>query len=240
MVNNMWENIWETNKSSWNEILNNLDVNLKKTASDELTRDDNKLIEAIELLNSSAETLEQCGFEKEASLITQLTILAVKCDPHTVHLTTEKMVNNLKNKGIMFDADDQNMVKEHKHHKLPSQEMGIPVIYLTEKNNVLCANCATEAKKEGEKVTGHMYEEGPSHQCEICSESIDSANGDPDILWPTEMDKNMAKDHTPTHEGPDEYKREKLEEEYLEEMLENDYDKILGDLEEENMDEVII
>lgn len=237
MVNNMWK----TNKSSWNEILNNLDVNLKKTASKELTRNDDKLIEAVELLNSSAETLEQLGFEKEAELITQLTILAIKGDPHTEHLTTEKMVNNLKNKGIMFDANDQNMAKDH---KLPSQEMGYPIIYLTEKDNVLCSKCATEVKKEGEKVTGHMYQEGPTRECEICLEPIESTNGNPDENYgKMKMDDNMAKDHKPTHEGPDEYKREKLEEEYLEEMLENDYDKILGDLDEEmlgDLDEVII
>lgn len=155
MVNNMWE----INKSAWDEVLNNLEVNLKKTASDQLTRNDDKLVEAIELLNSSADMLEQFGFEKEADLITQLTVLAIKGDPHTEHLTTEKMVNNLKTKGIMFDANDGNEVKDHK----------------------------------------------------------------------------------PTHEGPDEYKREKLEEEYLEEMLDRDYDKILGDLEEESStDEVII
>lgn len=152
--------MFDINKSVFDEVLENLKVNLKKTASDQLTINENKLIEAVELLNSSAEALEQLGFDKEAELITQLTILAFKKtagDCHTEHLTTEKMVENLKNKGIMFDANDGNEVKDHK----------------------------------------------------------------------------------PTHEGPDEYKREKLEEEYLEEMLENDYDRVLRDLDEE-MDEVII
>ena len=151
--------MFNINKSALNEVLESLEINLKKTASDQLTINENKLVEAVELLNSSAEMLEQFGFEKEAEVLTQLTILAVKGDPHTEHLTTEKMVNNLKHKGIMFDANDG----------------------------------------------------------------------------------NEAKDYKPTHEGPDEYKREKLEEEYLEEMLDRDYEKILGDLEEEHdSDEVII
>lgn len=155
MVNKMFN----INKSTLDEVLENLEINLKKTASEISTVKEKKLVEAVELLNSSAEMLEQFGFEKEANLITQLTILAVQGDPHTEHLTTEKMVNNLKNKGIMFDANDGYKTKEY----------------------------------------------------------------------------------TPTHEGPDEYKREKLEEEYLEEMLDADYDKILGDLEDEyNGDEVII
>ncbi len=229
MVNNMFN----INQSALNEVLENLEINLKKTASEQLTINENKLVEAVELLNSSAEMLEQFGFEKEADLLTQLTVLAVKGDPHTEHLTTEKMVNNLKHKGIMFDANDGNEAKDHEHHKLPSQEHGYPVIYLTEKDQVLCPECANEIKNEGGKVTGHIYEEGPTNHCSICSAPIESAYGD--------SDKNEAKDYKPTHEGPDEYKREKLEEEYLEEMLENDYDKILGDLEEEHdSDEVII
>lgn len=145
--------MWEINK---NNIADDMYDHLKKTASDNFIKKDNNLIKAIELLNSSAEKLEQFGFEKEAELLTRLTILAVKGDPHTEHLTYEKMVNNLEHKGTMFDAND-------------------------------------------------------------------------------------SKDHKPTHEGPDEYKREKLEEEYLEEMLDSDYDKILGDLDDEQgIDEVII
>ena len=117
--------MFDINKSSFDEVLENLEINLNKNALDTSTIKEKKLVNAVELLNSSAGMLEQFGFEKEAESLTRLMIL--------------------------------------------------------------------------------------------------------------------ASDYSLTHEGPDEYKREKLEEEYLEEILENDYDKILKNLDEDSeMDEVII
>lgn len=117
--------MWEINKSVSDDVLKDLEINLNKIASNNSVINENKLVEAVELLNTSAEALEQFGFEKEAEALTKL--------------------------------------------------------------------------------------------------------------------MSLAGDYSLTHEGPDEYKREKLEEEYLEKMLENDYDQILGDLEDEyGYDEVIV
>ena len=55
-----------------------------------------------------------------------------------------------------------------------------------------------------------------------------------------EIDNNQAKDHK-SHEGPDEYKREKLEEEYLDEVLHDDYDYLNHELDEiDGEDQVFI
>src|SRR6266404_5360672 len=170
--------MFKLNESVYDEVTEQLQKNLNKFASDNATENDKKLVEALELLNISAETLEQFGFEKEAEVISKLIIIAAKKkkptkskkDPATNGLTSEKMLSNLEHKGTVFNADDQNMVKDH---KLPNHEMGMPLIYLTEKDNVLCADCATEVKNEGEKVTPHILEEG-DQICEICSAPINA------------------------------------------------------------------
>ena len=61
----------------------------------------------------------------------------------------------------------------------PSAAHGYPVIYLTDKDNVLCADCAKQVQEEGGKVSAHVYEEGPTHNCEICDAPLESAYGDP-------------------------------------------------------------
>jgi hypothetical protein len=78
----------------------------------------------------------------------------------------------LKTKIDELNADD--------HKKLPSHEHGKPVIYLTDKDKVLCADCATEAKEDGKKVKPHLNEEGPDHHCEECGEKLESEYGDSD------------------------------------------------------------
>ena len=77
-----------------------------------------------------------------------------------------------KTKIDELNADD--------HKKLPSHEHGKPVIYLTDKDKVLCADCATEAKEDGKKVKPHLNEEGPDHHCEECGEKLESEYGDSD------------------------------------------------------------
>ncbi len=190
--------MFKLNESVFDEVTEQLEKNLNKFASDNATIKDKKLVEALELLNISAESLENFGFEKEANIITKLIVVAakkkksIKKDPHTSGLTSEKMISNLKNKGTVFNADDTNMAHDH---KLPSQEMGYPIIYLTEKDQVLCSECANEIHKEGGKVTGHLYQEGPTRECEICSVEIESSNGDPDENYGKLEDNNEAKDH---------------------------------------------
>lgn len=328
--------MFKLNESVFDEVTDQLQKNLNKFAADQATEDDQKLVEALELLDKSAETLELFGFDKEANVITKLislslnktadekdkvyftledmknnypkeyqslpdnlknqlavmyftdpdftqgsqyTIMAieggaksyaynsttnswdeieyplksfaakknksVKKDPATSGLTSKKMLHNLATKGWEFNAaDDQNMAKDHKLKYFPEALHGIPVIYLEKGDNdynAFCSQCAEKLQKDGKHIIGHVYEEGPNRECQMCGKELESAMGQEQYYKENadEIDNNMAKDKS--HEGPDEYKREKLEEEYLDEVLHDDYDSLLHELDEiDGEDQVFI
>jgi hypothetical protein len=118
--------MFKLNESVYDEVVNQLEVNLKKCASDNATSNEKKIVEALDLLNASAEILEQFGLMKEAEAISKLIVVAAKKkkapkkskkDPHTDGLTSEQMLHNLATKGIEFNADDENMAKDHDEEK---------------------------------------------------------------------------------------------------------------------------
>jgi len=180
--------MFKINESVYDEVVAQLEVNLNKIAFDEATELEQKKLEALNLLNSSAELLEQFGFEKEAEIITKLILINA---------------SNIK----------------HFH----TEESGIPVIYLIKDDpdfNTFCASCAKKLQDEGKDIIGHAYEEGPNRECALCGTDLESAMGQ-DAYYKTygDSDDNNTSDYKKTHEGPDEYKKEKLEDQYLEEIL---------------------
>ncbi len=55
---------------------------------------------------------------------------------------------------------------------------GYPIVYLDEKERVLCAGCATEHMvDEGGTVTGDVLWEGGPVSCDACGEEVVSAYG---------------------------------------------------------------
>ncbi len=101
-------------KSAADDIASVMQKNLASANVDELKI--NKIASAIDCLNSAADSFEIAGFEKEAELVTAfLEVLAKKkrqkskkSDSATKGLDSNKMLKNLKEKGIMFNADDTN------------------------------------------------------------------------------------------------------------------------------------
>lgn len=112
-------------KSFVNEIASEMehklvDSAIEKTAASQ----DNRFIKAAEYLNIAAEILDQSGFVTQAEAITTvLESLAAKKKlkkkknsskkPKDKDLTSEKMVENLKEKGWVFN--DVNDVADHNH-----------------------------------------------------------------------------------------------------------------------------
>lgn len=200
--------MFKLNESVYDEVIDQLEKNINKVASDNATKNEQKLVEALELLNKSAESLEQFGLIKEAEILTKLIIVAAKKkkapkkskkDPHTDGLTSEKMLHNLATKGIEFNADDQNLVHDHKLKYFPEEMYGEPVIYLEKGDtdyNAYCPKCAEKMQnQEGKHMLGHVYTDGPSRDCEKCGTLLESAMGpEIDPLEP-KMDNNEVKDH---------------------------------------------
>jgi len=56
-----------------------------------------------------------------------------------------------------------------------------PIVYLTRRDNCLCADCATANDDEDDPtVIGDVHWEGAPLTCDECGEEIESAYGDPD------------------------------------------------------------
>lgn len=103
-------------KSSVNEFLQEVEQNLINNAHAEKKEAFNQLIKAANILDNIGQT-------KLAEEVTQiLTLLVEATDPATKNLTPDKMVNNLKNKGWVFNADDKKQKKVEKDEDLEVSE----------------------------------------------------------------------------------------------------------------------
>jgi hypothetical protein len=114
-------------KESSSEIAEIMESKLITHAIEKKASAINKFAQALDRLNEVAEIFEEIGLDKEAEFTTQLIeVLAakkgkkskkpakkkvkkvMKSDPAMKDLTSEKMVDNLKDKGWVFNADDMN------------------------------------------------------------------------------------------------------------------------------------
>lgn len=84
---------------SANEALDNL-YNIESKSLE------HKLSKTIINLTAAANLIDDCGFEKEAAIISSIISKFSEVDPSVKNLTPEKMVENLKEKGWVFNADD--------------------------------------------------------------------------------------------------------------------------------------
>lgn len=55
-----------------------------------------------------------------------------------------------------------------------------PLIFVLNDGSVICQDCANKSKKMC--FEGDIYYEGPTIECDECSDDIESAYGDPDEL----------------------------------------------------------
>ena len=66
---------------------------------------------------------------------------------------------------------------------------GYPVLYITEKGDQLCPDCANSdpdndpCMKEDPPIEGYIHYEGTPERCDDCGKEINSAYGDPDIKY---------------------------------------------------------
>jgi hypothetical protein len=123
------------------EIAASMESNLVSHAIEKREEHINKFAKALDYLNSVAEIFDEIGLNKEAEITTTLLeVIAakkhkkkqkhkskskskskggrsvksvLKNDPPTEDLTSEKMVENLKHKGWIFNADDFNFGNDH-------------------------------------------------------------------------------------------------------------------------------
>jgi hypothetical protein len=102
-------------KSSEQEILESMEENLISNFLEKESKPLNKLDSAINHINIAAELFDDIGLTAEAEAITgflekfakvKKKVKKTKSDAASKGLTSEKMVKNLKEKGWVFNADD--------------------------------------------------------------------------------------------------------------------------------------
>jgi len=87
-----------------------LEKGMRKNASFEDDLRMGQINEALNHLSNAAASLNLVGLKKEAKMVA---VLKDVCeDPHTCGLTSEDMIENLKEKGIVFNADDQQVFED--------------------------------------------------------------------------------------------------------------------------------
>lgn len=82
------------------------------------SQDSEGVEKAIDYLNSAIDIFEDAGLQVQADKILNI-ILKIASDKHTKGLTPEKMVNNLKNHGTVF-----NMANDGKSNDLLNADLG--------------------------------------------------------------------------------------------------------------------
>jgi len=87
-----------------------LEKGMRKNASFEDDLRMGQINEALNYLSNAAASLNLVGLKKEAKMVT---VLKDVCeDPHTKGLTSAQMIKNLKEKGIPFNADDNDAFED--------------------------------------------------------------------------------------------------------------------------------
>lgn len=109
-----------------NELLESFENNLENLNNQYNIKKANHLNNAIEFIRVASNLLDDVGLEKEANKLTSLlTSLANEkfdslgnkiTDPSTENLTSERMVENEKEKGWVFNADDELEVSEESNN----------------------------------------------------------------------------------------------------------------------------
>lgn len=85
------------------ELIAGMQKELVKNASNQ----DKDLGKAVDYLNSAIDIFEDAGLNTQANQVLNIiSKIAAETDRHTKGLTSDKMVNNLKNHGTVFNLSD--------------------------------------------------------------------------------------------------------------------------------------
>ena len=91
-------------KSNESDFWDALETGIKKNASFEGNLRQDEINKALNYLKKAAASLNQLGLKKEAQMVA---VLKNVCeDPSTKNLDSARMLKNLEEKGIVFDAND--------------------------------------------------------------------------------------------------------------------------------------
>lgn len=95
-------------KSSYEDFSAELESNLKKAEREPIVQKIANESKAITCLIKAANLLDEIGLESQANVVTKLLEKISWNVPEldTSDLTSEKMIENIKNKGWVFNADD--------------------------------------------------------------------------------------------------------------------------------------
>jgi len=98
---------------------------------------------------------------------------------------------------MLLDQWEDLKPMERQHLPFYSEWGSYPIIYLTKRDNVLCADCATKALYQLDDefdppVAYDAYYEGPTDRCDDCNREIESAYGDPDAPDLSDIAKGIA------------------------------------------------
>jgi hypothetical protein len=145
-------------KETSTEIALAMEKKLLANAKEEVEQPIEKFARAVEYLNTVAEMFDDLGLEKEAEYTTTLLEVVAgkkkkkklsksktksksskKSDPAVKGLTPEKMVDNLKHKGWVFNADDNSVEDKHSHGCMCSMCMDVNDIRHGE--DCVCSYC---------------------------------------------------------------------------------------------------
>jgi hypothetical protein len=187
----------------------------------------NKLATAIDHLNDAAETFDNLGMNKEAeALTTFLEIIAgkkskkkskpskskkkpsksKKSDPATKGLTGEKMVDNLKEKGWVFNAEDHNDANDHTDGCMCSMCMDVNDV--RHGDDCVCSICMKDDEndvkhhKSGDKP--HYWDGHSRDECEewsVCPQHKGESNIEEDELRKHWMDNEDDNSHIDIEES---------------------------------------
>lgn len=187
-------------KNTSDEIMAVMEDKLTKNAIDKQAEAINKYAKAIEYLNEVAEIFDDIGLETEAEYTTRLLEViaakkktkkskpkAKKQSPATKGLDSAKMVENLKHKGWVFNADDANyMIDLHEDNNgADDKDTGYKKVVTEElvKNDsghdhdCMCSGCGGMKKKNHGDDCCCMYcadhEVGMDHDMNMVSDGFD-------------------------------------------------------------------
>lgn len=82
-----------------------------------------------------------------------------------------------------YSSKVREMLRDSSDKQLPAFAWpgGYTIIYLTKKDEVVCAKCANDPIAHDIHVQDYgSYDEGPDTTCDVCEASIESSYGDPD------------------------------------------------------------
>lgn len=112
------------------ELISGMQVKLAEVQSG---RETDSLLEAVNLLHSAAEILEEAGLTSAADKVVEVLQKVAECDPakapdrHLRNLTPENQVKNLLDHGTQFNLSDDGVLEVNDSDDLLSADINFEV-----------------------------------------------------------------------------------------------------------------